>query len=256
MTISTNLSHADLDKAIEFLEQDGIEFKHSMSHEVQSSFYFEYNSYIYFVHYFNGKIDVLNKIKSVIKVAPNISVSPMAKDLSVKKSTVGAVTIYSDGACKPNPGKAGIGLAIYHDAVYQYSLYGRYIEQGTNNIAELTAFLEGIRMAKMFLNSGVGKVIFYTDSEYSIKCVTEWAANWKKNNWRTASKQPVKNKELVEEIYEIYCEISDKLKINHVNGHVGIEGNEIADKMAGHAVKTMTTTLQRCDLSISDILRL
>lgn len=133
------------------------------------------------------------------------------------------ITIYTDGACSGNPGPGGWGaLLIYGD--HKKEIYGGDSDT-TNNRMELQATIEGLNALKT-----PSVVEVYTDSTYVQKGITEWIHNWKKNNWRTAAKKPVKNADLWQELEKIskVHEVTWKW----VKGHSGNEGNEIADKLA------------------------
>jgi len=139
------------------------------------------------------------------------------------------ITIYTDGASRGNPGQGGWGaLLVFGD--HEKELYG-YQAGATNNQMELTAAIKGLEELKEPCD-----VSLYTDSKYVMQGLTEWMPNWKKNNWKTASKKPVKNKELWVEL--------DALAQKHnidwhwVKGHSGHHGNERADALANKAIDT------------------
>ncbi|MGY5452447.1 ribonuclease H1 domain-containing protein [Agarivorans sp. MS3-6] len=144
------------------------------------------------------------------------------------------VKIFTDGGCEPNPGKAGSGLALYRDNQVAELWYGLYNPNGTNNTAELHALNQAMIMAEKELAKGL-RVAILCDSKYSIQCVTQWAAGWKKKGWKKASGE-IKNLELIQEMFERYDALKGKLQVLHVNGHVGVEGNELADRMSIHAI--------------------
>lgn len=143
--------------------------------------------------------------------------------------------IYADGACQPNPGESGSGIIVYKDNKVVRLFYGNYKEYATNNIAELEALLQAVKLAIKCFNVGEKEVEILTDSQYSIKSITEWIGGWLKNNWKNGT---VKNKEIIEEIYKLYLPYNKRIILSHVRGHVGIEGNELADRMALHALHT------------------
>ncbi len=141
------------------------------------------------------------------------------------------VNIYCDGACSPNPGKSGTGVAVYHQSTISALWYGLYEPNGTNNTAELNGILEALKLAKSYIASGKSVQVL-SDSKYSIDCITKWATGWKNKGWKKADGQPIKNPELVQACYSLYQEIKTNLTINHVKGHANIEGNELSDRMA------------------------
>ncbi|GKT12423.1 MAG: ribonuclease HI [Thiomicrorhabdus sp.] len=140
------------------------------------------------------------------------------------------VKIYTDGGCDPNPGKAGSGLAVYrNDKIFEL-WYGLYNPMGTNNTAELNALHQALMMAKTESDLGRSVAIF-CDSKYSIQCVTQWAIGWQKKGWKKSGGE-IKNLELIKEMFALYQLLKDKIQVLHVNGHVGVEGNELADRMS------------------------
>lgn len=143
--------------------------------------------------------------------------------------------IYTDGGCEPNPGQAGSGVAIYRDEQISELWYGLYNPNGTNNTAELNALFQAMMMAKDELKKDRSVAIF-CDSKYSIQCVTQWAAGWEKKGWKKAGGE-IKNLALIQDMFALYKELKAKLQILHVNGHVGVEGNELADRMSILAIE-------------------
>ena len=137
------------------------------------------------------------------------------------------VIIYTDGACKGNPGVGGWGAILeYKDK--NKKIYG-YDENTTNNRMELTAAIRALGVLKE-----KSKVIIYTDSKYVMNGITIWIDGWKKNNWKTSNKKDVKNIDL--------WKLIDKLNSFHavewkwVKGHSGNTGNEMADELANLAI--------------------
>jgi ribonuclease HI len=145
------------------------------------------------------------------------------------------VKIYCDGACKGNPGKSGSGLAIYYNSNKPILLYGAYEARGTNNTAELKALYKALIIASKY-----NKSIIYSDSKYSIDCITNWAYNWKRNGWIKRG-GGIKNLDIIKLSHAIYENIKNKVIIEYVKGHVGFEGNELADIMASLAIKERNT---------------
>jgi ribonuclease HI len=133
------------------------------------------------------------------------------------------VTIYTDGACKGNPGRGGWGAWLSADG-HEKELFGGE-SLTTNNRMELTAVIEALSSLKRSC-----EVTIYTDSEYVRKGITEWIHGWKQRGWKTADKKPVKNVELWQRL--------DALRDLHqvhwrwVRGHAGDPGNERADALA------------------------
>ena len=144
------------------------------------------------------------------------------------------IKIYCDGACSGNPGNAGSGLAIYSNKRNPVLLYGAYEEEGTNNIAELNALHQALVIAKQTSSENI--ISIFSDSKYAIDCITTWAYSWKKNGWSKKGGE-IKNLELIIEAHTLYEKLKDKIEINHVKGHAGVEGNELADRMAVYTIK-------------------
>lgn len=143
--------------------------------------------------------------------------------------------IYTDGGCEPNPGEAGSGMAIYRDGVIDELWYGLYNPNGTNNTAELNALHQALLIASTEINNN-RSVSILCDSKYSIQCVTQWAVNWKKKGW-TKSGGEIKNLDIIKKMFATHQLIKDKVNVLHVNGHVGVEGNELADRMSIYAMQ-------------------
>jgi ribonuclease HI len=144
------------------------------------------------------------------------------------------IRIYCDGACSGNPGNAGSGLAIYSNKKNPVLLYGAYEEEGTNNIAELNALHQALVIARQTNSQNI--ISIFSDSKYAIDCITTWAYSWKKNGWSKKGGE-IKNLELIIEAHTLYEKLKNKIEINHVKGHSGVEGNELADRMAVHTIK-------------------
>ncbi len=142
--------------------------------------------------------------------------------------------IYCDGACSGNPGLAGSGLAIYSNKKNPVLLYGAFVEDGTNNIAELNALYQALLIAKQ---SGFKDTIYiFSDSKYAIDCISKWAFSWKANNWSKKGGE-IKNLDLIIKSHELYLSLKSNLVLEYVKGHSGVEGNELADRMALNTIK-------------------
>jgi len=137
--------------------------------------------------------------------------------------------IYCDGACRGNPGLAGSGIYVLHEGKETF-MAGGYEESGTNNTAELKAFIHSLKIAERI---GAPCVI-KADSKYVINSITDWAYTWKKNSWK--KKGGIKNLELIQEAHELYDLLKENLSVEYVKGHAGIDGNEFADQMANYAI--------------------
>jgi len=167
--------------------------------------------------------------------------------------TADTLTIYCDGACKGNPGKAGSGLAIYADNAKPTLLYGEYNPKGTNNTAELGALYKALLIAS---SSSTAKTMICCDSKYSIDCITNWAYGWKRKGWVKKGGE-IKNLEIIQVAHALYDEIKDRVIVKHVKGHSGVEGNELADRMALYAIASQSQEYQEYDYSsIESVLRM
>lgn len=139
-------------------------------------------------------------------------------------------TIYTDGACEPNPGSGGCGIAVYRNGILSDLLYGLY-HQGTSNTAELNALYYALQLAA----AQRGNVRILSDSKYAINCITKWATGWKAKGWKKKG-GPIKNPDIIQDAFELFLQINHRVEICHVKGHMGIEGNELADRMAVQAI--------------------
>lgn len=171
--------------------------------------------------------------------------TPKSKPKPLSQAQIDAmdfdVKIFTDGACDPNPGEAGTGLAVYESNELTELWYGLYQSLGTNNTAELNGLHHALMQAKEKLALGRSVGIF-CDSKYSIDCITKWAKGWEKKGWTKPSGE-IKNLDIIKPAYALYQQIASKITIHHVNGHVGIEGNELADRMSIVAVESKDENL-------------
>ncbi|WP_444905762.1 ribonuclease HI [Microbulbifer sp. ANSA003] len=137
------------------------------------------------------------------------------------------ITIYTDGACRGNPGPGGWGaLLVYGER--EKELFGGEAHT-TNNRMELLAAIKALEALKQPC-----KVDLHTDSQYLRQGITGWINNWKKNGWKTASKKPVKNADLWRQLDESVSE--HDVEWHWVKGHAGHPGNERADQLANRGV--------------------
>ena len=139
-------------------------------------------------------------------------------------------TLWTDGSASPNPGPGGwVVLEVDDNEAHPVAL-GR--EADTTNIR-----MEGTALGAAMRYAGEEGCEIYTDSEFWINALTKWAEGWQKNGW-TKKSGPIKNLEMVQELYELYSK--HPVKLNWVRGHVGTEFNELADEWANKARKGAT----------------
>jgi ribonuclease HI len=169
---------------------------------------------------------------------------------------VTSLQIYCDGACEPNPGNAGSGVVVYRDGAVAELWYGLYNPNGTNNTAELNALLSALLMAEKAIDAGEDAEIL-CDSTYALNCVSKWASGWEKKGWRKVDGE-IKNLGIIQAAYAVYTNIKSNLKLTHVRGHAGTEGNELADRMAMHAIEMREPHLRQWDgtLDVKTLLRM
>lgn len=139
------------------------------------------------------------------------------------------VVIYTDGACKGNPGPGGWG-ALLQAGTTEKELFGGELLT-TNNRMELMAVIQALTALKRPC-----EVNLYLDSEYVRKGITEWIHGWKAKGWRTAAKQPVKNVELWQQLDVLVHQAGHRISWHWVKGHAGDIGNERADALANRGV--------------------
>ena len=140
------------------------------------------------------------------------------------------VTIFTDGACRGNPGPGGWGAILRKDD-HEKELYGAERET-TNNRMELMAAIQALEALKRPCD-----VTLTTDSQYVKKGITEWLASWKRRGWKTADKKPVKNQDLWERLDQ--ATHKHKIHWKWIKGHSGHEENERADQLANRAIEEM-----------------
>ena len=137
------------------------------------------------------------------------------------------VYIYTDGGCRGNPGPGGWGaVLVFGD--HQKCLQG-FADHTTNNQMELTATIEALEALKRPC-----EVVLTTDSQYVKNGITQWMANWKRNQWRTAAKKPVKNQALWQALDQAVAR--HQVTWQWVKGHSGHPQNELADQLANQAM--------------------
>ncbi|OIN92388.1 MAG: ribonuclease HI [Comamonadaceae bacterium CG1_02_60_18] len=141
------------------------------------------------------------------------------------------IDIYTDGACKGNPGPGGWGVLLKSPAA-QKELFGGE-RSTTNNRMEMTAVIEALSALKRPC-----QVVLHVDSQYVLKGMTEWLPGWKARGWRTAAKEPVKNVDLWQRLDALVGSGGHQIEWRWVRGHNGDPGNERADELANQGVAT------------------
>ena len=140
------------------------------------------------------------------------------------------VEIFTDGACKGNPGVGGWGALLQYNGK-ERELCGGELET-TNNRMELMAAIRALAALKRPC-----RVILHTDSKYVQQGISEWVHNWKKRGWKTADKKPVKNEDLWRQLDELAAK--HRVQWVWVKGHAGHDGNERADQLANQGVEQL-----------------
>ena len=140
------------------------------------------------------------------------------------------VEIYTDGACKGNPGPGGWGVLLRSGTAEKEMFGGEH--ETTNNRMELMAVIMALEALKRPCH-----VALHADSQYVLKGMTEWLEGWKAKGWKTASKQPVKNVDLWQRLDTLVNTSGHKIDWRWVRGHNGDPGNERADELANRGVE-------------------
>lgn len=146
------------------------------------------------------------------------------------------VEIYTDGACRGNPGPGGWGVLLRSGRAERELHGGEALT--TNNRMELLAAIEGLAALKRPC-----RVALYTDSQYLRKGITEWLAAWKRNGWRTAARKPVKNQDLWERLDREVAR--HEIRWHWVKGHSGHPENERADALANRGIDELAAVRAR-----------
>ena len=142
-----------------------------------------------------------------------------------------AVQLFTDGACRGNPGRGGWGVLL-RDGSREKTLHGGE-GQTTNNRMEMTAVIKGLEALQQPC-----RVHITTDSEYVMKGMTEWLANWKRRGWKTASKKPVLNADLWRRLDSLAAQ--HEIEWQWVRGHSGHLENELADRLANQGIDELS----------------
>ncbi len=141
------------------------------------------------------------------------------------------IEIFTDGACRGNPGPGGWGV-ILRSGSHEKELFGGE-QSTTNNRMELRAAIEGLAALKR-----PSRVTVTTDSQYVRQGITQWIESWKRNQWRTSAKKPVKNQDLWQLLDELTCR--HEVTWEWVKGHSGHPDNELADVLANRGIDELS----------------
>ena len=141
------------------------------------------------------------------------------------------IQIFTDGACRGNPGPGGWGV-ILRSGSHEKELFGGE-QSTTNNRMELRAAIEGLAALKR-----PSRVTITTDSQYVRQGITQWIEGWKRNQWRTSAKKPVKNQDLWQLLDELTCR--HEVTWEWVKGHSGHPDNELADVLANRGIDELS----------------
>lgn len=141
----------------------------------------------------------------------------------------GAWVVNSDGACKGNPGPAAWGIVVMREDESGQEYGKGYIGVSTNQVAELTAAIEGLSRVPE-----KAKVTLVSDSQYVLKGLTEWRSGWERRGWRSSKDEPVKNMELWKRLFKLAD--ARKVTTQWVKGHAGHKYNQMADDLANAAI--------------------
>ncbi len=146
------------------------------------------------------------------------------------------IYLITDGACSGNPGPGGFGVVMRFGS-YEKELYG-YVEMTTNNQMELLAVICGLSAL-----TRTGDIVIVTDSKYVLQGATEWMPSWVKKGWKTASNQPVKNKNLWVQLNFLLSR-HPQITWEWVKGHTGHPDNERADLLAREAIVKQSSNVE------------
>ena len=141
------------------------------------------------------------------------------------------IDIFTDGACRGNPGPGG-WVVILRSGSHEKELFGGE-QSTTNNRMELRAAIEGLAALKR-----PSRVTITTDSQYVRQGITQWIEGWKRNQWRTSAKKPVKNQDLWQLLDELTCR--HEVTWEWVKGHSGHPDNELADVLANRGIDELS----------------
>lgn len=153
------------------------------------------------------------------------------------------VQIFSDGACNPNPGPGASAVVVLSQGQVLETWLGGFSDSSTNNTAELRALEQALRLAQQFAEEGL-QVEILSDSQYSLRSVFTWGPGWESRGWKKKDGE-IANLELIQACYGLSQELSPLVQVTHVEGHSGIQGNELADQAAQEALSRKVLSWER-----------
>jgi ribonuclease HI len=178
---------------------------------------------------------------------------PCSKPKASKGNGKKLAIIYTDGSASGGVmSDIGSGLIVYLEGITHKAYYGLYDCVGTNNIAELNALAAGLKEASKLITEGY-YVEVLTDSNYALKCATQWSYKWKQHCWKKSDNKTPENLALIKECHLLYDTLKDFLTLMHVKAHNGIEGNEAADVLADMAVSNKQELL--IEIPVSEVIK-
>ena len=160
------------------------------------------------------------------------------------------VRLYCDGACSGNPGFGGWSC-VHYDAT-DNTIYGAWMasaEETTNNRMELSALIKALKLATTKYKDC--SVLIYCDSAYVVNAFDEWIRSWFRNDWITSSKEPVKNLDLIKQIYPYTIIEFPNYGVYKIKGHNNIIGNELADAYASSNGTKLAKILKENDITLA-----
>jgi ribonuclease HI len=140
------------------------------------------------------------------------------------------IEIFTDGACSPNPGDAGSGITIFTEGKMGTCYYGGHFQNSTNNFAEILAFYTALQCAKRLITPDQ-KIKIYSDSQYTLNILFDWAEKWKKNGWVKKGGE-IKNLKLIQKVFDYLQPLKEHIEPCYIKAHNGSLGNEVADRLA------------------------
>lgn len=140
------------------------------------------------------------------------------------------ISFYTDGSCRGNPGPGGYAAVCFDDNVISYK-YADFYERTTNNEMELKSINHVLNIMDLYIKFDTYDCVIYCDSAYAINCLTEWSPAWELNEWKNSKGEEIANCKVIQETYELYKRMIDRVHFIKVKGHKNNIGNELADAL-------------------------